>query len=161
MPSRLRCPREPAQPSASLKSTPRIIRRMKSHRSRVPVLLASRFLPWGSSRPRPQPHRRLRSGRFAPSAGSPKRKLEELLRLLSPKFQRTCAFKAFLPTGRQEEQQLHGATLRVLADRATGSDAYLTYEFLRGGLVLGKATGDLYVKVGSKWFDELDKYTTC
>ena len=53
--------------------------------------------------------------------------------LLSPKFQRTCAFKAFLPTGRQEEQQLHGATLRVLADRVTGSDAYLTYEFLRGG----------------------------
>jgi hypothetical protein len=81
--------------------------------------------------------------------------------LLSPRFHRTCTFQAFLPTGRQEEQQLRGATLRVLADRVSGSKAYLTYEFLRGGVVLGKATGDLYVEVGSKWFDELDKYTTC
>jgi hypothetical protein len=81
--------------------------------------------------------------------------------LLSPRFHRACTYKAFLPTGRQEEEQLRGATLRVLGDRVAGSSAYLTYEFLRSGVVLGKATGDLYVKIGGEWFDELDRYTTC
>src|SRR5438093_500675 len=81
------------------------------------------------------------------SAGSPERKPTSYYALLSPKFHRACALKTFLPTGRQEEQQLRGATLRVPADRVSGSNAYLTYEFLRGGVVLGKATGDLYIKV--------------
>ena|SRR5260221_6869277 len=81
--------------------------------------------------------------------------------LLSPMFHKTCPFKTFRPTGQKEEQQLRGATLRVLGQRVLGSKAYLTYEFLRGGVVLGKATGDLYVKVGKNWFDEIDKYTTC
>jgi hypothetical protein len=81
--------------------------------------------------------------------------------LLSPTFRRTCPYATFRPLGRQEERQLRGASLRVLGERIDGSKAHLTYEFVRGGVVLGKATGDLYVQVRGRWFDEVDKYTTC
>jgi hypothetical protein len=81
--------------------------------------------------------------------------------LLSPAFHKKCSFATFRPDGRKEEQALRGASLRILGDRIVGTKAYLTYEFLRGGVVLGKATDDLYVKIGASWFDEIDRYTTC
>jgi hypothetical protein len=79
--------------------------------------------------------------------------------LLSPSFRKHCPYSAFSPE--DQERQLRGTTLRVLGQRVVGSKAYVTYEFLRGGSILAKASGDLYVKVGNKWFDEADKYTTC
>jgi hypothetical protein len=48
-----------------------------------------------------------------------------------------------------------------LGARTEGAKAFLSYEFVRRGAVLGKATGDLYVEVRGPWFDEVDKYTTC
>jgi hypothetical protein len=81
--------------------------------------------------------------------------------LLSPFYRATCPLATFLRGGRGAQQRFGGLSLRVLAVRIDGTKAYLTYEFLRDGVALGKATGDVFVNVEGKWFDDVDKYTNC
>jgi hypothetical protein len=81
--------------------------------------------------------------------------------LFSPTFRATCPLAAFLRFDRGVQQRFSGLSLRILAVRIDGSKASLTYEFLHDGVAVGKLTGDVYVKVDGKWYDEVDKYTRC
>ena len=92
-----------------------MIRRMKSRHLKSLVLLACTFLFAGivatsASATQATPVDTLRTEVHDLQTGN----LTSYYALLGPKLHRTCTFKAFSPSGRQEEQELRGVSLARL-----------------------------------------------
>ncbi len=84
----------------------------------------------------------------------------------TPRFRRSCPYATFVRHSRQTRQvlgtnfQLRGIRVRL----ETARRALIAYSFVRDGRTLGTVTfrhRDVYVLIGSRWFDDLDRVSTC
>ena len=84
----------------------------------------------------------------------------------TPRFRRSCPYATFVRRSRQTRQvlgpnfQLRGIRVRLETPRR----ALIAYRFVRGGRTVATVTfrhRDVYVLIGSRWFDELDRVSTC
>jgi hypothetical protein len=84
----------------------------------------------------------------------------------TPRFRRSCSYAKFVRQQRQTRQflgpsfQLRGIQVRL----ETARRAIIAYRFVRDGRTLASVTfrhRDVYVLIGSRWFDELDRVSTC
>jgi hypothetical protein len=93
-------------------------------------------------------------------------KWREMYATYTPRFRRSCTYARFVRNGRQTRQilgpefELRGIRVRM----ETRTRALLAYTFARGRRTLARVTfqhRDVYVRIGSRWFDELDRVSTC
>jgi hypothetical protein len=87
---------------------------------------------------------------------------QALWSLYGPRFKARCNYSRWVTATKQARAQILPAKIRtsVTRVRVSGSNAYATYDVF----VLGQrvhTVGDLYVKVGGRWRDELDAHTPC
>lgn len=82
------------------------------------------------------------------------------------KFRRNCPYAKFVQNGRQTRAalgpsfQLRGIQVRMETPRR----AIVAYRFVKSGQTVAAVTfrhRDVYVKVGSRWHDELDRVSAC
>jgi hypothetical protein len=84
----------------------------------------------------------------------------------TPRFRRSCPYAKFVRQQRQNRQLL-GPTFRLRDIRIrleTARRAILAYRLVREGRTIAAVTfrhRDVYVLIGSRWFDELDRVSTC
>jgi len=78
--------------------------------------------------------------------------------LYSPRFRATCDYAKWRAASAQGHAQAPEIAVRVLRVRLAGNHAYLTYR-MSGSFGTRTTTDDVYVKVGGKWYDELDAST--
>lgn len=82
------------------------------------------------------------------------------------RFRRSCPYATFVRHSRQTRQllgpdfELRGIRVRM----ETARRALLAYTFARGRRTIATVTfrhRDVYVLIGFRWFDELDRVSTC
>lgn len=82
------------------------------------------------------------------------------------RFRRSCPYSRFVRESRQVRQilgtdfQVRGIEVRM----ETASRAIVAYRFVKGGQTVAAVTfrhRDVYVKSGSRWYDELDRVSAC
>lgn len=84
----------------------------------------------------------------------------------TPRYRRSCPYARFV-TGQRQARSLIGTTfqLRGIQVRTeTRTRAIVAYRFVRNGRTIASVTfrhRDVYVKIGSRWYDELDRVTSC
>ncbi len=88
-------------------------------------------------------------------------KFAQLYRLFTPRFRATCPYATFAEPAKNHRFTLQGVRYRIVGQRVTGTKAYVHWQYLRRDLVVADIVGDLYVKIGGRWFDEVDKVTQC
>ena len=93
-------------------------------------------------------------------------KWREMYATYTPRFRRSCPYATFVRHSRQTRQvlgpefELRGIRVRM----ETARRALLAYTFARGRRTIATVTfrhRDVYVLIGSRWFDELDRLSTC
>ena len=92
----------------------------------------------------------LRAGKFRP-----------LYALFTARFRSACPYAKFVRTARQNRAALQGVRIVVDGQRIQGTRALVNYRYVHRGKVLATVRGDVYVRVGGRWYDERDRYTTC
>lgn len=84
----------------------------------------------------------------------------------SPRFRRNCPYPTFLEAQRQVRQvlgtrfTLEGIKVRV----ETARRAIVAYRFVKNGRTIASvtfATRDVYTRIGSRWYDDLDRVSSC
>jgi hypothetical protein len=84
----------------------------------------------------------------------------------TPRFRRSCPYARFVRNSRQTRGvlgrnfELRGIRVRLESARR----ALLAYRFVRNGRTIAEVTfrhRDVYVRIGSRWFDELDRVSAC
>jgi hypothetical protein len=84
----------------------------------------------------------------------------------TPRFRRSCPYATFVRNASQTRRllgpqfELRGIRVRM----ETARRARLAYTFARGRRTIATVTfahRDLYVLIGSRWFDELDRVSSC
>jgi len=84
----------------------------------------------------------------------------------TPRFRRSCPYPTFLEAQRQTRQllgtrfTLAGIKVRV----ETAARAIVAYQFVKGGKIVARVTftnRDVYTRIGSRWYDELDRVSSC
>ena len=84
----------------------------------------------------------------------------------TPRFRRNCPYATFVRQARRTRQllgpefELRGIRVRM----ETARRALLAYTFARGRRTIATVTfrhRDVYVLIGSRWFDELDRVSSC
>ncbi len=84
----------------------------------------------------------------------------------TPRFRRSCPYAKFVSQSRQTRQilgpnfKLQGISVRA----ETATRAIVAYRFVRDGRTIAQVTlkhRDVYVKIGSRWYDELDRVSAC
>jgi hypothetical protein len=114
----------------------------------------------------------------APSASTPRATILQQVSLFkqgkwramyatyTPRFRRSCSYAKFVQAQRQVRGilgtnfELRGIQVRY----ETGRRAVIAYTFVRNGQTIGRVTfrnRDVYAKIGSRWYDELDRVSTC
>ena len=89
-----------------------------------------------------------------------------LYQTMTPRLRAKCPYARFVPVQR-ENYSILGSNfqLRNIRVRAeTGARAIAAYSFVKNGQALVRVTfshRDVYVKVGSRWLDELDRVSGC
>ena len=84
----------------------------------------------------------------------------------SPKFRASCPYAKFV-AGQQETRRILGTNFQLTGIRVrveTARRAIAAYTFVRNGKTLGSVTfrhRDVYAKIGSRWYDELDRISAC
>jgi hypothetical protein len=84
----------------------------------------------------------------------------------TPRFRSRCPYSRFV-RGQRETRRLLGTNFQLRGIRVrieTARRALIAYSFVRDGRTLATVTfrnRDVYVLIGSRWFDELDRVTTC
>lgn len=84
----------------------------------------------------------------------------------TPRYRRACPYARFV-TGQRQARSLIGTTfqLRGIQVRTeTRTRAIVAYRFVRNGQTIANVTfrhRDVYVKIGSRWYDELDRVSSC
>jgi hypothetical protein len=93
-------------------------------------------------------------------------KWREMYATYTARFRRSCPYSTFVRHSRQTRQllgpnfQLRGIRVRL----ETARRALIAYSFVRDGRTVGTITfrhRDVYVLIGFRWFDELDRVSTC
>jgi hypothetical protein len=93
-------------------------------------------------------------------------KWREMYATYTARFRRSCPYPTFVRNSRRTRQllgpefELRGIRVRM----ETASRALLAYTFARGRRTIATVTfqhRDVYVLIGSRWFDELDRVSTC
>ncbi|HEX7256117.1 MAG TPA: hypothetical protein VF236_09345 [Gaiellaceae bacterium] len=84
----------------------------------------------------------------------------------TPRFRRSCPYSRFLQNGRRTRQilgtnfQLRGIQVRL----ETARRAIVAYRFAKNGQTVASVTfrhRDVYAKIGSRWYDQLDRVSAC
>src|SRR5688572_28031394 len=84
----------------------------------------------------------------------------------TPRFRRSCSYTKFATQqGRVRRElgtnfQLQGIRVR----RETATRAIVAYRFVRNGKTIAAVTlrdRDVYTRIGSSWYDELDRVSAC
>ncbi len=84
----------------------------------------------------------------------------------SPKFRASCPYTKFV-AGQRETRRILGTNFQLRGIRVrveTARRAITAYSFVRDGKTLGAVTfrdRDVYAKIGSRWYDELDRLSSC
>jgi hypothetical protein len=82
------------------------------------------------------------------------------------RFRRSCPYRRFV-RAQLEARQILGTNVQVRGIRVrneTARRALIAYTVVRNGQTLGRVTfadRDVYLRVGSGWFDDLDRVSTC
>jgi hypothetical protein len=86
----------------------------------------------------------------------------KLYALYGPKFRAACPYAKWVAEARKSQPAFKNVVLRVTRQTNVGQTrALLDYDYLVNNKVEHTTKGDLYVKIGTGWYDELDKVTTC
>jgi hypothetical protein len=84
----------------------------------------------------------------------------------TPRFRRACPYSRFVQASRQTRTilgtnfQIRGIQVRIETPRR----AIVAYTFVGNGQAIARVTfrhRDVYVKSGSRWYDELDRVSAC
>jgi hypothetical protein len=86
---------------------------------------------------------------------------KRLWALFTPRFHRQCPYAKFAVLQQKQAKILKQLKLRVTGSRVVGARAYVSYRYLLGTKVAVTVTGDVFVKIRGRWFDELDHSTRC
>jgi hypothetical protein len=86
---------------------------------------------------------------------------EQLYELYTDKFQKGCPFARFEREMGRIGPQFEGVTVKLLKQRVEGTQATLDYRLVKRGRTLSKTRGDVYAEIGGRWYDEVDRYTSC
>lgn len=93
-------------------------------------------------------------------------KWREMYATFTARFRRSCPYAKFVSQQRRTRQflgtrfQLRGIQVRL----ETASRAIIAYRFVKDGRTVAAITlkdRDVYKLVGSRWYDELDRVSTC
>ena len=82
------------------------------------------------------------------------------------RFRRNCPYARFVRNGQQTRQAI-GTSFQLRDIRVrfeTQTRAIVAYSFVRNGRTLARVTfrhRDVYAKIGPRWFDQLDRVSTC
>ena len=81
--------------------------------------------------------------------------------LFTENFRTTCDYETWSGKLGDSRSAFAGLSFRVLTTKIKGGVAKLTYQVKRENKILETVRDDVYVKIGGKWYDELDSVTTC
>lgn len=93
-------------------------------------------------------------------------KWREMYATFTLRFRRSCPYAKFVSQQRRTRQflgtrfQLRGIQVRL----ETASRAIIAYRFVRDGRTIAAVTlrqRDVYRLIGTRWYDELDRVSTC
>lgn len=93
-------------------------------------------------------------------------KWKALYATYTPRFRRACPYSRFV-TGQRRARSVLGTNFQLGGIRVrmeTRTRAVVAYRFVRNGQTIANVTfshRDLYVKIGSRWYDQLDRVTSC
>ena len=88
-------------------------------------------------------------------------KYRQLWGLFTPRFHASCNYSKFLAEAKQQRAETKGLRLVLLSERIVGNRGYLKYHYLQGSKVVVTIANDLYVRIGGRWLDEVDRVTSC
>ncbi|MDQ3777847.1 MAG: hypothetical protein M3310_03120 [Actinomycetota bacterium] len=89
-----------------------------------------------------------------------------MYRTFTAQFRRSCPYATFVARQRATRRVL-GTSFELRAIRVrleTPTRAVVAYSFVRNGQTLGRVTlahRDVYSRVGGRWYDELDRVSSC
>ena len=84
----------------------------------------------------------------------------------TPRFRRSCPYPRFVENSRATRRFL-GTSFRmqnIQVRNETPTRAILAYTFVKDGRAIARVTlrhRDVYAKIGSRWYDELDRVSAC
>jgi hypothetical protein len=130
---------------------------VKAVLSLVTVSLVLAAAAVGSSGPFASPSALLRHQDALLRAG----KYQALYQTFTQRFRDSCPYSTFVTQGRRNRAVLTGIRLVVVGQRIQGTRALVSYRYVRGTRVLASIRNDLYVRVGGRWYDEVDTNTRC
>ncbi|HET8651226.1 MAG TPA: hypothetical protein VFM13_01515 [Gaiellaceae bacterium] len=84
----------------------------------------------------------------------------------TPRFRRACPYSRFV-TGQRRARSLLGTNFQLRGIRVrmeTRTRAVVAYRFVRNGQTIANVTfsdRDVYVKIGPRWYDQLDRASSC
>jgi hypothetical protein len=94
-------------------------------------------------------------------------KWRQMYATFTPRYRARCPFATFVRHG-QQSRVLLGSSFRVdriqVRVRPGGRQALAAYRFVRNGRPLAAVRfshGDVYAKIGNRWFDEFDRVSSC
>lgn len=93
-------------------------------------------------------------------------KWKALYATYTPRFRRACPYSTFV-TGQRRARSLLGTNFQLRGIRVrmeTRTRAVVAYRFVRNGQTIANVTfgdRDLYVKIGPRWYDQLDRASSC
>jgi hypothetical protein len=85
-------------------------------------------------------------------------------RTYSPRVRSRCSYNLFVARMRVIRAALGPFTLRNLAVRVRGQRAFVTYQIIGRGKVVGGAPArepDVFVRIAGRWFDDFDAHGEC
>ncbi len=81
--------------------------------------------------------------------------------LMGPRFHAQCSYGTFVKRNDSVRKLVESTTIKMISTRIAGSRAYVSYETIAPPIKPILTRNDLFVKVGGRWYDELDAVTTC
>lgn len=87
-----------------------------------------------------------------------------MYRTFTRRFRASCPYSTFVAEGRAARKMAGRLSVRNIRVRQTGNRAALTYQNVAQGTVVQTVTRrhpDIYVRIGGRWYDEMDTVTSC
>jgi hypothetical protein len=82
------------------------------------------------------------------------------------RFRRSCPYSRFVANQRAARRSLgtRFSLTGIQVRMETATRAIVAYRFVRDGRTIGQVRlrdRDVYTRIGSRWYDELDRVSTC
>jgi hypothetical protein len=87
-----------------------------------------------------------------------------LYRTFTRRVRARCPYRTFVAQAREGRANVGRLGVRNIRVRRTGNRAALTYQNTARGVVFLTVTRrhpDIYVRIGDRWYDEVDSVTSC